>query len=183
MGSSDSLENRRQGRRSLEIGFGTARPGDENVKVLGQSKMKVYFLVRLCVFFSVALAAACFPSVIKHNQNHAAKAAEAFSQLALVERNFSEASRLVTRGSSDEVGRMVEQLHPSAKYPVSVVAASYEPVRGKESIKIYLEGSGADPTYHYLAIMDGTEPTGYKVSAINRSKDPFPASNDIKPLR
>ncbi len=146
--------------------------------------MKVLFFIRLYIFFGVALVAACFPSIIKHNQNLAAKAAEDFSRLAFVERNFSKAATLVTGNrSSNEVSAMVERLHPSGVYPVSVMAASYEPMPGKESMKIYLEGSGGDPTYHYVVIMNGTESEGYKLSAVARSADPFPGSNSIKPLR
>ena len=142
------------------------------------------FLTCLYIFFSVALVAGCFPSIIKHDPNLAAKAAENFSHLAFVQRNSSQASSLVKGSqSSDEVTRMAEKLHPSGMFPVSVVAASYEPMPGKESIKIYLEGSGGDRTYHYLAIMDGTESKGYRVSTIARSEDPFPGSNEIKPLR
>lgn len=78
---------------------------------------------------------------------------------------------------------MVERLHPSGNYPLSVIAVSYEPIPGTESMKIYVEGSGSDPSYHYVAIMVGTEPKGYKVSAVYRSEEPFPGSNNIKPLR
>ncbi|HUR96799.1 MAG TPA: hypothetical protein VMZ26_01905 [Pyrinomonadaceae bacterium] len=78
---------------------------------------------------------------------------------------------------------MVEKLHPSGEYPEQVVARSYEPMPGKESMKIYLEGSGANQAYHYLAVMEGTEPKGYKVFSIATLVEATPGSDKIKPLR
>ena len=144
----------------------------------------MYFPKKLSLFFAFTLTTACTASVIKHQPTQAASSAEAFGTSAFVVRNYRDALPFVKDGESvDDVSAMVERLHPSGRYPVSIVAASYEPMPGKESIKIYLEGSGADSTYHYLAIMEGTESKGYKVSAMARSEDPFPGSNDVKPLR
>jgi len=136
------------------------------------------------LYFVVALTIGCTSSLIKHQPVMAANAAETFGKLAFVERNYGSALNFVKGGnSSDDVRTMVERLHPTGSYPVNVVAVSYEPMPGKESMKIYLEGSGTEPSYHYLAVMEGTESKDYKVSAIARSEDPFPGSNSINPLR
>ena len=114
----------------------------------------------------------------------AASSAESFAKFAFVERNYGKAVEFVKSGNSiEDVSAMVERLHVAGNYPVSVMAAFYEPMPGKESMKIYIDGTGSDSTYHYVAIMEGTELKGYQVSAIARFQDPFPKSNDITPLR
>ena len=136
------------------------------------------------VLLSLSFAAACAPYVIKHQPMMAGTTAETFAKLAFVERNNEEARNFAKSGSSSaDVNAMVERLHPVGNHPQAVRAVTYEPMPGMESMKIYLEGSGADRSYHYLAIMEGTESSGYRVLAISRSDNPFPGSNDMKPLR
>ena len=138
------------------------------------------------LFVWLALVSACALSLIKHNQHIAAKTGEEFAKFALVERNFDEALKYAASANdsnpADRLKSLVESMHPSRKYPTRVIAVSYEPIPGTKSMKIYLEGSGDDRSYHYLAIMAGTEPDGYKVAGIYRSEEPFPGSDLIKPL-
>lgn len=141
-------------------------------------------LITATLVFVLVLATACAPSIIKHEPRIAAESAEGFAEVAFVKRDFSEAVRYVEDGASiDEMRDMVGRLHPSGNYPLTVTAVTYEPMQGMESMKIYLEGAGADRSYHYLAIMEGTESKGYKVSAVSRSDEPFPRTDFLKPLR
>lgn len=140
----------------------------------------------LFLFVWLALVTACVPSLIKHDQHIAAKDGAAFAKLALVERDFDEAVKYAAyandSNSAERLKSLVESMHPSRKYPTRVVVVSYEPIPGTESMKIYLEGFGDERSYHYMAVMAGTESEGYKVAAIYRSEEPFPGSDLIKPL-
>ena len=140
----------------------------------------------LFLFFWIALVIACVPSLIKHNQHIAAKKGEEIANFALVERDFDEAVKYAASATDSNAAArlksLVESMHPSRKYPTKVVAVSYQPIPGTKSMKIYLEGIGDDRSYHYMALMGGTESEGYKVAAIYRSEEPFPGSDLIKPL-
>jgi hypothetical protein len=180
--------------RSLDIyNLGIARLHSLSLGFIGRSPLAtrifpvirehMNLLIQVCFCFWLFLCAACIPAVTKHEPRLAARSAETFADLAFVKRNSSAAVQTIETGSSDEVTAMAERLHPSKNYPVGVAAVSYEPVPGKESMKIYLEGSGVDRSYHYLVVMAGTGSKGYRVSAVYRSEEPFPGSNNIKPLR
>jgi hypothetical protein len=134
------------------------------------------------------MAFACVPNVIKHNQHKAAASAEAFCRAAFVRRDYSEAYEQVIESDKaastpDSLKALVDKMHPDGVYPSDVRAVEYEPVPGKEAIKIFLRESDDTGQFLYLVLMVGTETNGYRPKEMYRLfEKSFPESQTRRPL-
>lgn len=142
--------------------------------------------IRSILLLATALSVACV-QMISHNQDIAASSAVNFLNLALIDKNFADASKKLAQGSRNalsvkEVEAMATRLHPNDG-PTMIKAVEYEPIPSQKAMRIYLVGENNEGTkYFYMVVMQGTVEEGYGPSEIHRNDGPFPPSSIRKPL-
>jgi hypothetical protein len=135
----------------------------------------------LVLLFGAALG--CKGNVLRHDPTVAAKEAERFATLAVIDRAFSSAHGMLAEASKKQVSEsmmldVVGREHPHG-YPAAVHATEFEPVPGQAAIQIFLRGDSATEQFFYRVPMLGTADAGYKPGGIMRGSGPYPPS----PLR
>jgi len=141
--------------------------------------------VRLLAFSMAAALAACVDS-IEHNAAQAARKAEEFVDVAFVRNDGERGYALLApaiRGyvSQEQFKHVLARLHPQGS-PKNVRAIEYEPMKGEKAIYIFLAGEHSGEHFYYRITMEGSAATGYRVLKFERAKDPYPPSNDKKPI-
>lgn len=135
----------------------------------------------------VAIFSMTCVQMISHNQDVAASSAVKFLNLALIDKNFVEASEKLAQGSRNaqsvkEVEAMATRLHPNDG-PTIIKAVEYEPIPSQKAMRIFLVGENKEGTnYFYMVVMQGTVEEGYGPSEVHRNDGPFPPSSTRKPL-
>jgi hypothetical protein len=121
----------------------------------------------------------CAVNVIYHDENKAAAQAVQFVKAAFVQQDSQSAYALLATRTKpyypvEKLSEWIKKLHPS-EYPRVVVAREFEPMPGQRSMNIYLYGESENEMFYYRLIMDGTAPTGYRVSGFARANGPYPS--------
>jgi len=145
--------------------------------------------MRKAIFFAqVILLLACVPTVrrLEHRPDLAAKAASDFAQVAFVDHDARRAYELLweqgkARVPLAEFEKALVEMHPQG-YPTEVSAVEYEPIFGQPAMNIFLHGVRGEEQYYYRIVVQGTAPTGYRVSDCLRGSGPYPPSAARKPL-
>ena len=143
--------------------------------------LKYYFCP---LMFGVGLMS-CMDT-IHHDEASAGKKAEEFAQLVFVKQDVENGYALLAEGMQRYVSReqfktVISKLHPQA-FPKTVTASEYEPMPGEKAVYIFLTGENSGEHFYYRLTMEGTATTGYKVLRLNRADQPYPSSNEKKPL-
>jgi hypothetical protein len=140
---------------------------------------------RVIAFAQAILLLACVPTVtrLEHRPDLAAKVASDFAQVAFVEHDARRAYDLLWEQGKARVQfeKSLVEMHPQG-YPTEVNAVEYEPIFGQPAMNIFLHGVRGEEQYYYRIVVQGTAPTGYKVSDCLRGSGPYPPSPARKPL-
>jgi hypothetical protein len=129
--------------------------------------------------------ASCVPffNRINHDPDTAAIRAIEFAKEAFIDLNQPEAYSYFTEEmqrnvSFDKYIDTIARMHP-LKFPQVVTATEYEPIPGKESLVILLDGENADEKFHYRLTMAGTTYSNYEIAGMFRvaSRDAASATN------
>src|SRR4051812_2853496 len=124
-------------------------------------KQKQLFL--LTIFFITLNSCV---SVIKHDQEVAAEKAIEFARVAIIDRDFVKASKLLPverqgPASAKQLEDLITKIHPTS-YPTKVTAVEYEPMPGQKAIKLFLVGeNNQNETFYYTFVLTGTVDEGY----------------------
>jgi hypothetical protein len=138
--------------------------------------------MKTIISFTLALAflISCTASVIRHDEDMAAKTAIEFSKVAIVQHDIQNGYSLMSDSakktvSLEKYAQVISQMHPSL-YPLSLAAQEFEPMPGQKEMNIFLYGENGSERFFYRLTMEGTKETGYKVSGIYRGSGPYPPS-------
>jgi hypothetical protein len=123
---------------------------------------------------------------IQHDAPAAGKKAEEFAQVAFVKQDIEGGYALLADGtkryvSRDQFKAVLAKLHPRG-LPRTVTALEYEPMPGEKAIYIFLIGDNGGERFYYRLTLEGSGSDGYRVLRLDRASQPYPASDDKKPL-
>jgi hypothetical protein len=145
---------------------------------------QMFLLIALAPLGSCATASGQI-KVIVHIQAAAAKSAEKYARVALIDKDFEKAYTLLAPEarmavSADRLAETIKKMHPAAM-PSEVKAIEYEPQPGQRAMNIFLKGSAGSEVFNYRFYMVGDAGSGYEVAGIFRGSGPYP-SKAKKPL-
>jgi hypothetical protein len=144
----------------------------------------------IIVCFLCLTLTGCLPVINVSKFNHspamASEAARKFAQTAFVDKDFNSADDLLSEsgkqyGTVEQFREFIEQKHPLG-FPISVKVTDYAPVPRKNRIVIFADGENGEEKFYYGIPMEGIKETGYKVSGFDRSNEPYPQSDQRRPL-
>lgn len=125
--------------------------------------------------------------VFRHQPGIAAQEAEKFADAVFVDRNFNLGFTLSSKSLQkhcplEQMTSILEKMHPTG-YPSTVHATEYMPIPRQPAMNILLVGENStNEKFYYRLFMEGTQDTGYRVSAFFRGNGPFPPSPLRMPL-
>lgn len=135
-------------------------------------------LVAVCT--SAVAALSCRASVIRHDQEAAARAATEFATVAFVRGEVDESYSMLSERTKRtlslmDYGRSISAMHPRAR-PSTLVASEYERVPGEPMTYVFLDGQNGSEQFFYRLVMEGSAGAGYRVSGLFRGSGPYPPS-------
>lgn len=148
-------------------------------------KQRTRLAVRLLALSMAAALTACVDS-IEHNVGQAAKKAEEFVDVAFGRNDGERGYALLAPAikgyvSQEQFKHVLARLHPQG-LPKNVRAIEYEPMQGEKAIYIFLAGEHSGEHFYYRITMKGSAATDYRVLKFERANEPYPPSNDKKPI-
>lgn len=145
------------------------------------NSQRIIFFLFAGIFLLSLSSIGCKPFVRDHDQNKAIETALSFSKKAFVERDFVTAFSYVVTNPSNKVDalrieQVVNEMHPTGKYPVYIKATDYEIVPNSGSIKIYLQGKTGEGEIYYYLVVTLLENNNYKIGEFYKSMEnkPYP---------
>ena len=144
---------------------------------------KSIFTINRIAFTLVFVLACSFTTCvrsIRHDQDSAAQRAVDFARAAMIQRDYSLAYQQLSPKWRKELTvealkDLVNRMHPT-NWPRTIAATEYEPLPGRQAMKIFLYAREHGEDFVYTFVMEGTADTGYKVSGVFRLPTPQAAS-------
>jgi hypothetical protein len=134
----------------------------------------------------ILAACSCQLQVIEHDEIAAAKGAERFLQLLILDHKAAAAYEMLSDAARREISLSLLEMatkeqHPDG-YPVTISSTEYEPVPGQAAMQIFLVGERGPQHFYYRVPMFGTASSGYRPGGFLRGSGPYPPSSLRQPL-